>query len=124
MIAELSGAETVRSQTMLLRPSKLLARMNWLGTHYELLVPDVGSLTALFDQYPIDVIVLATDHGVALTPHDRVLREMLASDPRWVLERRYTEPGTEWAVYRRPLPAGTGMEPLIRFVRSHMRQIP
>jgi hypothetical protein len=124
MIAELASVEPVRSKTMLVRPSKLLARMNWTGTQYELLVPDLKSLTALFAQYPIEVIVLARHQGGIESPHETLLREMLASDPQWVLVRQYAEPGVEWSVYRKPGQSALPMAPLAAFMQGHLRSIP
>ncbi len=123
VIAELASAEAVRSRIMLIRPSKLLARMNWLGTQYELLVPDVKSMESLFDKYPIGVIVTAANRGGPESPHDRLLREMLASDPRWILERQYVEPGVDWNVYRRPRNPKMDVDTLAAFMRTHLSSL-
>lgn len=121
MIAELASAERERSRILLIRPSKLLARMNWTGTQYQLLVPDVQALTSLFDKYPIDTIILATFPGRAELPHDRLLRQMVAADKRWEVQRKYAEPGGGyWEVYRRPSRPDAGTAALMAFMRTHL----
>jgi hypothetical protein len=123
MIAELASAVPVRSTVMMIRPTKLLARLNWLGTQYESLLSDEESMAALFEKYPIDTIILAKRRGLPEYPHEVLLSAMLKSDRRWVLERRYTESAVDWAVYRKSVPAGTPREPLIAFVRGHLRSV-
>jgi len=120
-IAELVSAEPERSRILLIRPSKLLARMNWTGTQYQLVIPDVEALTLLFDKYPINTIIMATFPGRAEFPHDRLLRQMLAADKRWGVRRKYTEPGGGyWEVYRRPSSPDAGNEALLAFMRTHL----
>lgn len=120
LIAELSTREGVRSRIVMVRPSKLLARMNWLGTQYQLLVPDVEALTSLFNRLPIDVIVIADNDGAPEPPHDRLLREMLASDHRWLMARRYAGPGAAWEIYRRSGHSEVRMDSLLTLMRSRL----
>ncbi len=123
MIAELASAEPVRSRILLIRPSKLLARVSWSAVQYQLLVPDVKAMKSILDRYPIGVIVMAVNRDGADLPHDRLLREMLASDPVWILQRRYAEPGVDWQIYRRPVDRAADAGSLESFVRSHLPSI-
>jgi 4-amino-4-deoxy-L-arabinose transferase-like glycosyltransferase len=121
-IAELASAEPERSRMLLVRPSKLLARMNWTGTQYQLLVSGVDDLKTIFDRYPINTIIFATYPGQPELPHDQLLRRMVASDSRWQLERRYTEKGGGvWEAYRRPDHSDTDTDALVSFMRARMR---
>jgi hypothetical protein len=120
-IAELASVEPERSQVLLIRPSKLLARMNWTGSRYQLAVPDVKAMTSLFDQYPIDTIILAASPDRAELPHDRLLREMLASDSQWQIGRRYPQPGGGgWVVYRKQPRPDAGNGALVALMRASL----
>jgi hypothetical protein len=99
--------------------------MNWAGTQYRLVVPDVKAMTSLFDEYPIDTIILAASPDRAELPHERLLREMLASgNSQWQIERKYIQPGGGgWVVYRKPPRPDAGNGPLIALMRTCLRAL-
>ena len=91
-IAEISSAEANRSHRFLVRPSKILSRMTWLGTDYELLTPDPRSISDLFARYPLDTIILQAGSDGPLFPHDKLLEKMVSQeDLHWRLTKTYSD---------------------------------
>ena len=121
-IAELSNAEPARSQRILVRPSKLFSRQTWLGGNYELLTPNLDALVSIFDQYPLDTVVLAQTPD-PVPPHDRLLREMVTHDThRWKLARTYSgAQGLSVDIYTRQAAAATSSSAdLMNFVQTRV----
>ena len=93
MIAELAAAVPQRSQMIMVRPSKLFARVNWLGTRYELITRNLNAISRLFEELPIDTILMA-EPAASSRPHDILLREMvLAPGSEWSLQHFYPASG-------------------------------
>jgi hypothetical protein len=119
-VAELSSAEPIRSQRVLARPSKLFSHMTWLGGDYQLLT-DLNAMKRIFDQYPLDTIVLADDRGL---PHDQLLRKIVQpqSSSTWKAVRTYSDPyGLVLRVYTRTSRLDSSPQELFNFLQSRMQ---
>ena len=80
-IAEVTALESGAPQRhLLVRPYKLLASSDWLGTNYKPQFPDVDGLAAYLDESPLGAIILsdATKGGVPDRQHDRMLRTVMS----------------------------------------------
>lgn len=92
---------------IVLRASKVLARSNWVGRHYEPLYPTPEEIMGYLESIPIRLLVIDKSSGSATVPHHRTLIKMLTMYPaRWQFLGVYpqkmqaTATGSRIEVYR------------------------
>jgi hypothetical protein len=123
MIAELAAVLPLRPSMVMVRPSKLFARVNWLGTQYELLTPNVSALQGLLDTLPINIILVA-DSRSGDPPHDALLRQMLHGNPSWLLRDTYPSThASSIAVYERTPPSDIPISKLLTTIRARLPRL-
>ena len=121
MIAEIAQIEPRSTARYLVRPGKVLARMDWLGRNYEQLHASAEQMQTLFDRMPVDVVILRSNPGPGALPHERMLAETIHASPaRW---RRVYPPAGQSSRYEAYEPVRTEpAEPgaLEQFLRHEM----
>jgi hypothetical protein len=86
MIAEISEREPHRLSRFLVRPNKLLARMDWNGNGYQCVYKTKEEVQALFDRIPFDLVIIRTNPPSSAMPHELLLRDAILAFPdRWKL---------------------------------------
>jgi len=101
-IAEISERERDRLARFLVRPVKLLARSNWIGTNYSALYATKGGMQGLFDELPLDAVIIRMNPPDDAVEHEIMLREMVLAFPnRWrqVASFNDTSSLAQFAVY-------------------------
>lgn len=89
----------------LVRPSKYLSSMNWVGNVYHPLYRDKDEVEAALERLPLDVVIVRMDPPPDAVAHERLLRDaMIAFPGRWRLAGSFDEPGARYAAYE---PAGS-----------------
>ncbi|HEX3876705.1 MAG TPA: glycosyltransferase family 39 protein [Bryobacteraceae bacterium] len=100
MIAGISGVEPDRLSRFLVRPSKLLAHMNWTGTIYQPRYKSKEELESLFERVPLDVLLVRMNPADDAPLHEFLLRDMVEAYPdRWRLTSAFTCGGSRYAAY-------------------------
>jgi Dolichyl-phosphate-mannose-protein mannosyltransferase len=93
MIAEISEREPDRMARFLVRPSKLLARTDWNGIKYQPLYKTKEEVEAVFEQLPLDVLIVRMDPPGGAKDHEVLLSAMVLAFPqRWHLVASFGSP--------------------------------
>jgi hypothetical protein len=83
-IAEISEREPDRLARFLVRPGKLLARINWIGTSYHARYETKEGVQRLFDEFPLDAVIIRMNPPDDAIQHEILLRDMIGAFPnRW-----------------------------------------
>lgn len=91
MIAEIAMRDQ-RPGVIVLRATKILARLNWVGENYELLYHTPEETLARLQEIPVRFLVLDKTPGLQPVPHHQILLKMLAMYPdRWQLVGVYPQ---------------------------------
>ena len=81
-----------RPGLIVLRATKMLARINWDGDNYALLHPDPEEMMKLLQEIPVRLLVIDRTPGPGPLPHHRNLLTMLTKYPdRWQLMATYPQ---------------------------------
>jgi len=102
MIAEISEREMDRLAIFLVRPSKLLAQTDLNGLVYPAIYKTKEETQALFDQLPLDGLVVRMNPPEDAAEHEILLRDMILAFPnRWHLVRSFGDASSSagYAVY-------------------------
>lgn len=98
-IAQFAMNAPHRPQSLLIRPTKLLASETWTGASYKTKFSSETDLIALLDRFPIRYIILGTGKASLEYPHDALLGLAVRTHPeRW---KRLEMPSVAWEVYER-----------------------
>lgn len=81
MIAEIVSLEPHAMDRYLIRPGKLLARMDWLGRNYHSTYDNTGQIQELFDHVPVNLVILRSVLPPSALPHERLLAETVHASP-------------------------------------------
>ena len=75
-IAGIASLESHRAgDRFLIRPNKLLARINWMGTWYECLYRTPQEIETVLEQMPVDLVILRRNPGPKAPLHEVLLHE-------------------------------------------------
>ncbi len=102
MIADISERKQSRLAGYMVRPSKLLARINWDATTYQARYRTKEETQALFDQFPLDAVIVRTNPPTDALQHEVLLYDAVVAFPnRWRLARSFTNApsAANYAVY-------------------------
>lgn len=81
-----------RPGLIVLRATKMLARINWDGDKYALLYPEPEEMMNILQEIPVRLLVIDRTPGPGPLPHHRNLLTMLAKYPdRWQLLATYPQ---------------------------------
>ena len=116
-----SFAATGSSRRIVVRPNKLLAKLDWLASNYQPKFDSAQSVAKALSEGPIQILMLSTGLQAELVrPHDRFLREIVA-DPTagWRLLHTQKDPQSlaTIEVYGRdldPVPGGAVRQATLR----------
>jgi len=98
-IAEFAMHDRRRPARLLVRPLKLLSRVDWNGGSYQQLFHTPDELVNLFDRFPVQYTIMAVEPCRNCFPEDALLRETLRRHPeRWT---QVAGPGPDWVIYQR-----------------------
>jgi hypothetical protein len=101
-IAEISEREPDRLARFLVRSGKLLARTDWTGAEYRALYETKEGIQGLFDELPLDAVIIQMNPRDDAAEHERLLRDMVQAFPnRWRLVCSFisTSSPARYAVY-------------------------
>lgn len=99
-IAEIA-AGSQRGKAVLIRPSKILASVDWTASHYVARFPDCLGMEAFFERNPVDLMVLRDPPRAGAWPHEKMLSAMRSEFPeRWHLVGRFPAATGSYLVYR------------------------
>lgn len=120
-IAELAATLHERSRMVMVRPSKLFARTNWLGTQYESLTNDLPALRSLVEELPIDVILI-DEISPPNSLHAQLLAELVRTDSHaWRLQRAYPRTRSHQVkVYARVNPSPLPVSKLLEAIHDRL----
>lgn len=94
-IADISESSHRRAAQYLVRPSKLLARTNWMGNLYRSLYQTKEEMQAQFDRFPLDVLIVRMNPPPNALRHEVLIRDMVVGFPkRWRLVGSFENPAT------------------------------
>jgi GT2 family glycosyltransferase len=80
----LASLRETRPASVIMRATKVLARVNWNGGNYLLLADSPAKVAAALDRLGVETVVLDEHIATpALFPHDKLLRETLAASVGW-----------------------------------------
>ena len=92
-----------RSDYVLLRPSKVLAQMDWFGGHYVSRFQNPGQVMDYLRSEPVNLVICREKPRPAMSEHERILREALARNPEaWRKAAAFPGAGrglSSWSVY-------------------------
>lgn len=75
-IAGIASLESHRAaDRFLMRPNKLLARVNWMGNWYECRYRTPQEIETVLEQMPVDLVILRRDPGPKAIQHELLLHE-------------------------------------------------
>jgi hypothetical protein len=98
-IAEFAMHDRRRPARLLVRPLKLLARVDWNAGSYQQLFHTPDELVNLFDRFPLQYTIVPAGPCRNCFPQDELLRQTLRMhSERWT---RVSAPGNDWVIYQR-----------------------
>jgi hypothetical protein len=98
-IAEFAMHDQRRLNRLLVRPLKLLFRVDWNGGSYQPLFHTADELLNLLDEFPVQYTIVAAEPCRNCYPEDALLRDTLRTHPeRWA---RISATGDNWVIYQR-----------------------
>jgi hypothetical protein len=81
-----------RPGLIVLRATKIFARINWDGDKYALLYPEPEEMMKILEEIPVRLLVIDRNPGPGPLPHHRNLLKMLSKYPdRWKLMATYPQ---------------------------------
>jgi hypothetical protein len=81
LIAEIAMRDPSRSERILVRPNKIFAEMDWMGTRYRPLFETSAQLREFFDGNPVDLAILPKVFTGTLLLHEQSLLETIKGEP-------------------------------------------
>ena len=123
MIAEFAIIERDRAHHILVRPTKFMAREDWLGIRYEPLFHNTNDLSDALRLSPLRAVVTATDCQ-PIWPHDQLLNQVL-NDPNSGWQPSGTLPGPHgcsFRLYLHPRAADHDMRPAFAYFERQLHR--